>query len=72
MKSVRVRLIDWNQPDNNDYFQASQFWVGGDLGKRRPALIGFVNGIPLVVVELKAIHAYVKDGYDGNISDYTR
>ena len=70
MKSVRVRLIDWNKPDNNDYFLASQFWVAGDLGRKRPDLIGFVNGIPLVVVELKAIHANVKDGYDGNISDY--
>ena len=70
MKSVRVRLIDWNQPDNNDYFLASQFWVGGDLLKKRPDLIGFINGIPLVVVELKAIHKNVKDGYDNNISDY--
>lgn len=70
MKTDRVYLIDWNKPDNNDYFLASQFWVAGDLGKKRTDLIGFVNGIPLVVVELKAIHANVKDGYDGNILDY--
>ena len=70
MKSSRVRVIDWENPVSNDYFLASQFWVGGDLGKRRPDLIAFVNGIPLVVVELKTIHANVKNGYDGNISDY--
>ena len=70
MKESRVRLIDWDDPDNNDYFVAAEFWVGGDLGRKRPDLVGFVNGIPLVVIELKAIHVNVKKGYDGNISDY--
>ena len=49
-----VTLIDWEHPENNDYFLASQFWISSDLYKRRPDLIGFINGIPLVFVELKA------------------
>ena len=37
-----VRVIDWQDPQNNDFFLASQFWVSGELHKRRPDLIGFV------------------------------
>ena len=37
---------------------------------RRPDLVGFVNGIPLVLVELKASHVPAKQGYDKNLTDY--
>lgn len=65
-----VHLIDWNNPSNNDCFLASQFWVSGDLHKRRPDLLGFVNGIPLVFVELKAAHLHLENAYRGNLRDY--
>ena len=58
-----VYLIDWGNPYNNDYFLASQFWVSGELHNRRPDLIGFVNGIPLVLIELKATHKNLKNAY---------
>ncbi len=51
-----VHVIDWNEPGNNDFFLASQFWISGDYGNKRADLIGFVNGIPLVFIELKASH----------------
>ncbi len=65
-----VRIIDWSHLTNNDFFLVSQFWVTGDLYKRRPDLVGFVNGIPLVFIELKAVHRRLKDAYDGNLRDY--
>jgi len=65
-----VRIIDWNNPENNDYFLASQFWVSGDLYKRRADLVGFVNGIPLVFIELKASHKDLKKAYKDNFRDY--
>ena len=65
-----VRLIDWENPQNNDFFLASQFWVSGDLYKRRPDLIGFVNGIPLLLIELKAAHKNLVDAYNHNLRDY--
>lgn len=65
-----VRLIDWREPNNNDFFLASQFWVRGDIYNRRCDLIGFVNGIPLLFVELKASHNTLKAAYDGNLMDY--
>lgn len=65
-----VRVIDWNTPANNDFFLASQFWISGDLYKRRADLIGFVNGLPLVFIELKASHRNLRRAYDENLRDY--
>lgn len=42
-----VRVIEWDQPENNDFFLASQFRISGEMYKRRADLVGFVNGIPL-------------------------
>lgn len=65
-----ARIIDWRNPGANDFLLASQFWVKGDMHRRRPDLIGFVNGIPLVLVELKKPSAALKSAYDDNITDY--
>jgi type I restriction enzyme R subunit len=65
-----VKLIDWNEPENNDFFLASQFWISGNYGKKRADLVGFVNGIPLVFIELKASHKKLELAYQKNLSDY--
>ena len=65
-----VKVIDWQHPDNNKFFLASQFWITGDLYKRRCDLVGFVNGIPLMVMENKASHKNLKKAYEENIRDY--
>jgi type I restriction enzyme R subunit len=65
-----VRVIDWNTPDNNDFFLASQFWIAGDLYTRRLDLVGFVNGIPLILVELKKPGVPVAEAHSKNLSDY--
>ncbi len=67
-----VRLIDWREPTNNSFLLASQFWVSGDMYRRRCDLVGFVNGIPLLFLELKASHKTLKSAYDGNLRDYRR
>ena len=67
---VRLKVIDWENPPNNNFFLASQFWVTGDMYVRRPDLVGFINGIPLVFIELKAPQERVKDAYDDNLRDY--
>ena len=41
-----------------------------DLYRKRADLIGFVNGIPLVFIELKASHRNLKHAYDDNLRDY--
>jgi type I restriction enzyme R subunit len=69
-ETVTVRVIDWENPGNNDFFLASQFWVSGEMYKRRADLVGFVNGLPLVFIELKASHKRLEDAYNKNLRDY--
>ncbi|GAA5509517.1 type I restriction endonuclease subunit R [Novipirellula caenicola] len=67
-----VRVIDWNDPENNDFFLASQFWISSPSGiyKKRPDLIGFVNGLPLIFIELKKSHGKIEHAYKHNLKDY--
>ncbi|MCX6902651.1 MAG: type I restriction endonuclease [Verrucomicrobia bacterium] len=47
-KTVRFRVVDWEQPANNDFLLVSQFSVTGALYTGRLDVVGFVNGLPLV------------------------
>ena len=63
-------VIDWENPENNDFLLVSQLWIKSDLYERRTDLLGFVNGIPLVFIELKAAHRNLQHAYDDNLRDY--
>lgn len=65
-----VRFIDWRNPASNDFLAVSQLWITGPLHTRRTDIVCFVNGIPLVLLELKASHKSAKEAYDKNLSDY--
>ena len=65
-----LKVIDWESPENNDFFAASQCWITGDMHTRRPDLIGFVNGIPLVLMEFKRIDDNLFSAYNDNLRDY--
>ena len=65
-----LRVIDWATPANNDFFLASQMWVAGDMYRRRCDLLGFVNGLPLVFIELKKPAVPLKSAFDDNLRDY--
>ncbi|MCX6567333.1 MAG: type I restriction endonuclease subunit R [Candidatus Aminicenantes bacterium] len=65
-----VRIVDWDNPANNDFLLCSQFWVTGEMHTRRVDLVGFVNGLPLVLVELKAVHRRLETAFTGNLRDY--
>ena len=47
-----VRLIDFDHPEENDFLVVNQFTVH-ELDTKRPDIVVFVNGLPLVVIELK-------------------
>jgi len=49
----RARIVDFDAPDNNDWLAVRQFTVMEDRHTRRPDLVLFVNGLPLVIIELK-------------------
>ncbi len=65
-----VRVVDWDIPENNDFLLCSQLWVAGEMYTRRPDLVGFVNGLPLLFIELKAAHKGLESAYKGNLRDY--
>lgn len=48
-----VRLVDWHNPQNNEFWAVSQFTIKGPHHTRRPDIVLFVNGLPLVLMELK-------------------
>ncbi|WP_405237553.1 type I restriction endonuclease subunit R [Lentisalinibacter orientalis] len=68
--TTTVLVVDWRDPPANDFFAASQFWVAGDMYRKRPDVIGFVNGIPLLLFEFKASQQPIKHAYDYNLTDY--
>lgn len=70
LTTERIRIIDWERPDENHFLLVSQLWVTGDVYRRRPDLVGFVNGLPLVVCEFKAITERVEAAFKDNIRDY--
>ena len=48
-----VRLIDWATPERNEWLAVNQFSIKGPHHTRRPDIVLFVNGLPLVLMELK-------------------
>jgi type I restriction enzyme, R subunit len=69
-KTERVRVVDWEHPENNDFLLVSQFSVTGALYTCRPDLVGFVNGLPLVVIELKKPGVAARAAFDENLTHY--
>ncbi len=69
-KTERLRVIDWENPENNDFVLVSQFTVVGSLYTCRPDLVGFVNGLPWVVVELKKPGVAPRAAFDENLTHY--
>ena len=49
----RVRLVDFENPENNDWLAVNQFTVVEGQHNRRPDIVLFLNGLPIVVIELK-------------------
>jgi type I restriction enzyme R subunit len=69
-KTERVRVIDWDQPANNDFLLVSQFSMTGPLYTRRPDLVGFVNGLPIIVIELKKPGVPAQQAFADNLTCY--
>ena len=69
-QSERVRFIDWDTPSNNHFLLVSQMWIKGPMHSKRPDLLGFINGIPLLFMELKAPDKKLKSAFNDNLRDY--
>jgi type I restriction enzyme R subunit len=69
--NVRVRYIDFEQPANNHFAVIQQLTVCGKA-TRRPDLLIYINGLPLIFVELKNAIEATRQAYDKNLLDYRR
>jgi type I restriction enzyme, R subunit len=69
-KTERLRVMDWENPANNDFLLVSQLSITGALYTRRPDLVSFVNGLPLVVIELKKPGVPARAAFDDNLKCY--
>ncbi len=63
-----VHLIDWQQPEKNDFAIAEEVTLHGDH-ERRPDIVLYVNGIAVGVLELKRSSVSIGDGIRQNISN---
>ena len=52
----RLRVFDFDIPENNHFLAVRELWVRGDLYRRRADIVGFVNGLPLLFIECKNVH----------------
>ena len=67
-----VKLVDFDTPTNNTFTAVSQMWIRGKLYWRRPDVLIFVNGLPLVFIELKNSVVKVEEAYNKNLQDYIK
>ena len=67
-----VQLIDFDNPENNTFTAVSQMWIQGHYNYRRPDILIFVNGLPLIFIELKNSIVKVEEAYNKNLLNYKK
>ena len=70
LEKKKLRVFNFDKYNKNHFLAVRQFEIVGELYNRRPDIIGFVNGIPLVFFELKAHHNDLRNAFTDNITDY--
>ncbi|MBQ1983903.1 MAG: type I restriction endonuclease subunit R, partial [Spirochaetaceae bacterium] len=67
-----INLIDFENPENNNFTAVSQMWIKGSFGYCRPDVLIFVNGLPLVFIELKNETVKIQEAFTKNLTDYKK
>lgn len=65
-----VKLIDFEDYTNNTFTAVNQMWIRGQYNWRRPDVLVFINGMPLVFIELKNGNVPVRQAYTKNLKSY--
>ena len=72
-RQAQARVIDFRSVANNRFLAVRELKITGlrtPNYNRRADLVCFVNGLPLVFIELKAVYKNIRAGFDGNLKDY--
>ncbi len=70
LKKERLRVFNFEEPGKNHFLCVRELWVRGDLYRRRADIVGFVNGVPLLFMELKNVNKDLRTAYVKNLADY--
>lgn len=70
IEEKKAIVIDFTNPENNDFLAIREMKIHGDLYRRRTDIVGFANGIPLLFIELKKNSVDVQNAYTDNYTDY--
>lgn len=74
-EQARAKVIDFDTPANNDLLAVTQLWIaptGQGRYWRRPDVLLYINGLPLVFIELKNSNVKLHSAYEKNLIDYRR
>ncbi|KKQ86687.1 MAG: Type I site-specific deoxyribonuclease HsdR [Parcubacteria group bacterium GW2011_GWF2_38_8] len=71
-EQVRVRVVDFETPEANDFCVVTQLWIKGDQRFRRPDILIYINGLPIVFIELKNSNVKLQQAFDQNLTDYKK
>ena len=63
-------IFNFEEPTKNHFLAVQEMKIHGELYRRRTDIVGFVNGIPLLFIELKKQNVDVKNAYECNYTDY--
>lgn len=69
-ETVRARVIDFAVADNNEFVAVRELWIKGAIHKRRADVVCYVNGLPLIFIELKNHDQDIQNAYTDNYRDY--
>jgi type I restriction enzyme R subunit len=72
-RDVSARVIDFRNPSENRFLVVRELKVQGfnvPYYNRRADLVCFINGLPVVVIECKAVYKDIRDGFEENLTDY--
>ena len=69
-EQVRARVMDFANVDNNEFIAVRELWIKGPIHKRRADVVCFVNGLPLIFIELKNHDQDIQNAYTDNYRDY--
>jgi type I restriction enzyme, R subunit len=73
LRHASARVIDFREEKNNRFLAVRELKITGLRSpnyNRRADLLCFVNGLPLVFIELKAVYKNIRGGFEGNLKDY--
>lgn len=69
-ETVKARVMDFANVDNNEFIAVRELWIKGAIHKRRADVVCFVNGLPLIFIELKNHDQDIQNAYTDNYRDY--